>query len=152
MKKHILKILTLFAIAISLIGCESTKTGKLNEPLTIDDVTVTVTKYEFAIVDDTNWVTLHVNFENNSKNSITVWWTAKLIYADGYEYSGEMTIPSCLSEHGDHVWASFNLEPLNTMSSHLFGFKNVPDSLRTDEKPLKVKMEIDGREFEIDLR
>ncbi len=151
MKKHILKILTLFAIAISLIGCESTKTGKLNEPLTIDDVTVTVTKYEFAIVDDTNWVTLRVNFENNSKNSITVWWTAKLIYADGYEYSGEMTIPSCLYEHGDHIGV-LDLEPLNAESSQLFGFKNVPDSLRTDEKPLKVKMEIDGREFEIDLR
>lgn len=151
MKKHILKILTLFAIAISLIGCESTKTGKLNEPLTIDDVTVTVTKYEFAIVDDTNWVTLHVNFENNSKNSIKVWWNAKLIYADGYEYTGEMSIPSCLYEHGDHT-TTYDIEPLNTRNSVLFGFKNVPDSLRTDEKPLKVKIEISGREFEIDLR
>ena len=155
MKKKILAFVTILIMSFSLTACsKQQKEVRINEPLTIDDVTVTVTGTRsggYVSGKSGTWFALDAKIENNSKESVNAWWSdATLIYADGYEYKSGMVTEAIISETRttNHM---VEIKPLSTYT-YGFGFDQIPDSIPTDDKPLKVKITLNGNEFVINLR
>ena len=154
MKKKSLVFITIFIFVFSLIGCAGKNKGKINEPLTIGDISLTASNLRFGDRDsakDDKWATLDVKIENNTKKPVSIWWNYGILdYNNGYEFVGEHTIYNAdIDKVGEIVF----MEDLQPLSKDTYRFAwNVPEELTTDTKPLVFKITLDNKKFEIVLR
>lgn len=148
MKKKSLVFITIFIFVFSLIGCVGKNKGKINEPLTVGDFSLTASNLFFSkSVDpeDDKFATLDVKIENNSKKPVHIMYDDGILdYNNGYEFVGEHN-----SWHADKDYWK-DIQPLNKDTYKFFW--NVPKELTTDTKPLVFKITINNKKFEIVLR
>lgn len=154
MKKKSLVFITIFIFVFSLIGCVGKNKGKINETLTVGDISVTASRLRFgdrSSAKDDKWATLDVKIENNSKKPVSIHWDYGILdYNNGYEFVGEHTIYDAnILEVGEIVF----MDDLQPLSKNTYKFAwNVPEELTTDTKPLVFKITLDNKKFEIVLR
>lgn len=154
MKKKSLVFITIFIFIFSLIGCAGKNKGKINEPLTVGDISLTASNLRFGDRDTAKadkWATLDIKIENNSKKPVSILYSKGILdYNNGYEFVGEHTIYNAdIDKVGEIVF----MDDLQPLSKNTYRFAwNVPEELTTDTKPLVFKITLNNNKFEIVLR
>ncbi len=154
MKKKSLVFITIFIFVFSLIGCAGKNKGKINEPLTVGNISITASNLRFgdrSSAKADKWATLDVKIENNTKKPVPIRWNYGILdYNNGYEFVGEDIIYDAFIEEVGEIVFMDDLQPLSK-NTYRFAW-NVPEELTTDTKPLVFKITLNNNKFEIVLR
>lgn len=155
MKKKSLVFITIFIFVFSLIGCAGKNKGKINEPLTVGNISITASNLRFIESaypkSGKKWATLDVKIENNSKKTVHIRCDDGILdYNNGYEFVGEHDSSDMIYYYMGPLVFLEDLEPL-CKDTYRFAW-NVPKELTTDTKPLVFKITLNNNKFEIVLR